>query len=197
MLHIAVNRTICDIIAQINPKNKDINFGNKVMLLGGDFRQILPVNKNGNRSAIVKSSIKNTQFWPDVKKFKLTENMRIKSASINQNKSSSYLMGFARFLLNIGEGLITNIQNSKYNDEIALPSAISNNMDANELIQKVYPNLEQNYMDVDFMTSRAILAPTNDEVDNINDLTSNFFPGESKTYLSSDYVTCEKQKSLF
>ena len=92
------------------------------------------MTKNGNRSAIVKSSIKNTQFWPDVKQFKLTENMRIKSASINQNKSSSDLMGFARFLLNIGEGLITNIQNSKYNDEIALPSAISNNMDANELI---------------------------------------------------------------
>ena len=119
----AVDRTLRDIMAQINPKNKDINFGNKVMLSGGDFRQILPVTKNGNRSAIVKSSIKNTQFWPDVKQFKLTEIRRIKLASINQNKSSSDLMGFARFLLNIGEGLITNIQNSKCNDKIALPSA--------------------------------------------------------------------------
>ena len=46
------------------------------------------------------------------------------------------------------------------------------------------------------MTSRAILAPTNEEVDRINDLTSTFFPGSSKTYLSTDYVTCEKQKSI-
>ena len=52
-------------------------------------------------------------------------------------------------------------------------------------------------MDVDFMTSRAILAPTNDEFDNINDLTSNFFPGESKTYLTTVYVTCEKPKNFF
>ena len=192
----AVDRTLRDIMSQIDLKNKEKYFGNKVMLFGGDFRQILPVTKNGNRSAIVKSSLKNTDFWNDVKQFKLTENMRIKSAAINQNRNSTDLMEFATFLLNIGEGLIKYIQNSKYNDEIALPNQISKNMDASELIQKVYPNLDQNYLDVEFMTSRAILAPTNEEVDRINDLTSTFFPGTSKTYLSTDYVTCEKQKSI-
>jgi hypothetical protein len=41
------------------------------------------------------------------------------------------------------------------------------------------------------MTSRAILAPKNSEVDFINDLCTKHFPGDSKTYLSTNYVTSE------
>ena len=62
MLHIAVNRTICDIIAQTNLINNNKDFWNKIMLFGDDFRQILPVIKKGNRSAIVISTLKKLRF---------------------------------------------------------------------------------------------------------------------------------------
>jgi len=44
-----VNKTLKDIMRDDN------YFGNKLMLLGGDFRQILPVVHNGNRASISKS----------------------------------------------------------------------------------------------------------------------------------------------
>ena len=55
-IYMAVDRTFRDITKCDKP------FGNKIMLLGGDFRQILPVTKNGNRSQIVNSTIKKTTF---------------------------------------------------------------------------------------------------------------------------------------
>ena len=37
----AVDLTLRNLMSQIGLKNKEIYFGNKVMLFGGDFRQIL------------------------------------------------------------------------------------------------------------------------------------------------------------
>jgi hypothetical protein len=51
-------------------------FGGKPFLFAGDFRQILPVVRRGNRSTIVMSSIKQNSLWNDFEKFQLTQNMR-------------------------------------------------------------------------------------------------------------------------
>ena len=42
----ALDRSLRDIMGQIDPKNFDIPFGNKIIVFGGDFRQTLPVVKN-------------------------------------------------------------------------------------------------------------------------------------------------------
>ena len=41
----ALNRALRDIIGQIDKKYLNIPFGNKIIVFGGDFRQILPVVK--------------------------------------------------------------------------------------------------------------------------------------------------------
>ena len=51
-------------------------FGGKVVLLGGDFRQCLPVVKRGHRVAVVQSSIKTALSWPCFQTLHLTVNMR-------------------------------------------------------------------------------------------------------------------------
>ena len=94
------------------------------MIFGGDFRQISHVVKKGNRSAIVNSSLKHAAFWPDVTKLRLTENMKIKSAGNNQENQAE----FAKYLLDIGEGNIENIQMAHYEDEIHLPENIGKNI---------------------------------------------------------------------
>ena len=38
-------------------------------------------------------------------------------------------------------------------------------MDELELINKIYPNIDQNYTDAEFMSTRAILASKNKDVD--------------------------------
>lgn len=42
---------------------KSVAFGGKVLLLGGDFRQCLPVIKHGNRVKVVESTIKSSGTW--------------------------------------------------------------------------------------------------------------------------------------
>ncbi|XP_021967658.1 ATP-dependent DNA helicase pif1-like [Folsomia candida] len=66
----AVDRLLKEIMQSAIP------FGGKVVLLGGDFRQTLPVVVHGSRSAIVESSLKFCTHWDKFEKLILTENVR-------------------------------------------------------------------------------------------------------------------------
>ena len=114
----AVERTLRDIMSINNTNLSQIPFGGKLILFGGDFRQILPVVKKGNRSQIVNASIKNSSFWKNVINYKITENMRIKSAAANQGIDSSQLNMFSEYLISIGEGKHSVLNDSKFVDEI-------------------------------------------------------------------------------
>ena len=67
----ALDRTLQDIRHNDNP------FGGLVVVLGGDFRQTLPVVKRASRAAIVESSIKRSHLWENVTSFTLSQNMRL------------------------------------------------------------------------------------------------------------------------
>jgi ATP-dependent DNA helicase PIF1 len=45
----AVNRTLQHVMGVVDPALKDILFGGKVLVMGGDFRQLLPVVPRGTR----------------------------------------------------------------------------------------------------------------------------------------------------
>jgi hypothetical protein len=53
----ALDRTLRDILAEDETGNTIIPFGGKLVILGGDFCQILHVVRKGSRSAIVNASI--------------------------------------------------------------------------------------------------------------------------------------------
>jgi hypothetical protein len=169
-IFMAMDRTFRDILNKSEPIASKCYFANKLILFGGDFRQILPVIKKGNRSKIVDSTLKKSSFWNGINKCQLTDNMRIKSAAINIAKPIELLNEFAKYLIKIGEGLIETIKDSKFIDEILLPSNIAKNMDESELIESVFPEIETNAFNVEFMSTRAILATKNSTVDKINDL---------------------------
>jgi hypothetical protein len=50
---------------QMVAKNSDDPYGNKVLLLGGDLRQCLPVFRHGNQVKIIESTIKSSKFEDD------------------------------------------------------------------------------------------------------------------------------------
>jgi len=54
----AVNRTLQHVMGAVDPTLKDMFFGGKVVLMGGDFRQILPVVPRGKKGQIVDASLK-------------------------------------------------------------------------------------------------------------------------------------------
>jgi ATP-dependent DNA helicase PIF1 len=130
-LHIfmAIDRTLRDIMSLHDSLMSEIHFGNKLILFGGDFRQILPVIKNGNRSAIVNATIKKAPFWQHVRQFRLIENMRFKSAALNTGVDPQKLNHFSDFLLSTGEGRFPYNKHGQYVDEITLPESIAKNMD--------------------------------------------------------------------
>lgn len=59
----------------------DALFGGKVVVLGGDFRQIPVVIPKGSRAQIAAASLKKATFWPTIKKMELTINMRLQQLS--------------------------------------------------------------------------------------------------------------------
>lgn len=65
----AVDKTLRDIMGR-----PDVLFGGRVVVLGGDFWQILPVVPRGNRGQIVGASLKQSAIiWPHVRIYRLDE----------------------------------------------------------------------------------------------------------------------------
>jgi hypothetical protein len=57
----------------------ELPFGGKVMVFGGDFRQVLPVVPRGVRAQITDATLLRTYIWKDLQKICLTRNMRAES----------------------------------------------------------------------------------------------------------------------
>jgi ATP-dependent DNA helicase PIF1 len=73
----AVDRSLRDILSSVNIENKFIPFGGKLVVLGGDFRQILPVIPKGTRQEVVNATINSSYLWNFCEVLKLTKNMRL------------------------------------------------------------------------------------------------------------------------
>ncbi len=74
----AVNRTLQHVMGAVDPALKDMLFGGKVVVMGGDFMQILHVVPRGTKGQIVDASLKRSAvLWHRVKVRQLHENMRV------------------------------------------------------------------------------------------------------------------------
>ncbi|CAN0846020.1 hypothetical protein LINGRAHAP2_LOCUS4253 [Linum grandiflorum] len=96
----AVDRTICDIMDMplSGPGYKP--FGGKCVLIGGDFRQTLPVINGGSRSDCLNASFTRSPLWPLCKLLRLSANMRINSSPTNSEPIFGDLL-FAEWVLAI------------------------------------------------------------------------------------------------
>jgi ATP-dependent DNA helicase PIF1 len=54
---------------------RELPFGRKVMVFGGDFRQVLPVVPQGTMAQITDATLLRSYIWKDVQKICLTRNM--------------------------------------------------------------------------------------------------------------------------
>ncbi|XP_022041875.2 uncharacterized protein LOC110944524 [Helianthus annuus] len=147
----ALDRTLKDILMPASSENVSLPFGGKVIVFGGDFRQILPVVPNGSRQDIVNASLK-----------------------------------FANWLLDIGEGKVGGRNDGEVVIDIPEELLITGSIDpVGSLIKFVYPSILEHFKDPNYFLERAILAPKNEIVHEINDLLLAQFPGEQKEYAES------------
>lgn len=78
-------------------------FGRKTVILGGDFRQTLPVKKNASKQEIVGSSITQSYLWRHFDVISLTENMRLQQNHMTPQQRQD-MQEFSQWLLDIGNG---------------------------------------------------------------------------------------------
>ena len=57
------------------------------------------------------------------------------------------------------------------------------------LITSIYPDFDTRYEDWSYLHEREILAPTNDDVDEINTIMLSMLPGDVKSYLNCDSLS--------
>ncbi|GJZ26199.1 ATP-dependent DNA helicase PIF1-like protein [Tanacetum coccineum] len=74
----AFDRTLRDIATCTYNNFSDKVFGGKVIVFGGDFRQILHVIPNETRQDVVHASLNKSYLWSHCTVLKLTENMRLR-----------------------------------------------------------------------------------------------------------------------
>lgn len=67
----ALDQTLRDILRFKDPSNLERPFGGKTVVLGGDFRQILPVITKGTRQEIVNATINSSYLWTHCQILKL------------------------------------------------------------------------------------------------------------------------------
>ncbi|XP_012836449.1 PREDICTED: uncharacterized protein LOC105957075, partial [Erythranthe guttata] len=169
-------------------------FGGKVVVLGGDFRQILPVVLKASRQDIVHATINSSQLWEECKVLKLHTNMRLQSSS-NPSEVEE-VKEFANWILSIGNGEAGEQNDGEASVEIPEDMLIPDSEDPLlELLQFVYPNLLSNISNPDYFQGRAVLAPTNDCVEFVNEYLCSLIPGEEKLYLSADSMCKDEMSS--
>ena len=161
-----VNRCLQDVC------NNNKSFGDKYVILAGDFRQTLPIVKHGTRSDIVEACVKSSKLWPKFKQLKLTKNLRLLDSD-NE---------FDKLCMNVGNG-VYETEFEEINNFIPIPE---NNISNGNLIDEIFGETINCY-DPEFSNS-IILALTNDDVIKINADILDKLSGEKRTFLSIDTI---------
>jgi len=176
----AINYVIQKVEHNIDP------YANKVLLLGGDFRQCLPVIRHGNRVKVLEATIRNNTTWPLFRPLGLTQNMRTAVGS----------QDYADWLIRLGNGTLPQVPRLNDPDLIEIPADFFNVR--MNLIEHVFGN-PVNLLD-DTVTqqicNRAILCPKNKDCLRINTQIIKDMPGAMHEYKSIDTIDSDDPQEI-
>ncbi|UYV75653.1 hypothetical protein LAZ67_13000856 [Cordylochernes scorpioides] len=166
----ALDRTLRDL------KGNNKLMGGILLLLAGDFRQTLPVIPRSTPADEINACLKASVLWKHIKNITLRTNLRV------QVLGEHSAQNFARKLLQIGEGTFPN---GSPMCDVSFPLDFGNIVSSvGELIDKVFPNIAENFRNHGWLCERTILAPRNDAVDEINNCIQDMLPGSVTEYNS-------------
>ncbi|KAJ7946864.1 ATP-dependent DNA helicase [Quillaja saponaria] len=162
-------------------------FGGKVVVFGGDFRQVLPVVPKATKEECINASLVSSKLWPLFEKIRLTENMQALEDP-----------SFSLYLLQIGNG--TEPEHSDHKVKIPAPMIvpyIDDVASVNDLISGIFPNINLYAQSLEAVINRAILTLKKDYVDKINNIIIDKFPGSPKIYYSFDETLDQSQQAQY
>ncbi|XP_074303209.1 uncharacterized protein LOC141637635 [Silene latifolia] len=182
----ALDRTMRDIVSYTDPDASSKMFGGKVVLLGGDFRQVLPIVSKGKRQDIVQASISRSHIWRSCTVFLLRKSMRVTDSDGQRQR-------FNKWLLAMGDGRLE-AKAEEHEDEgtwIKIPeeyTSVCGKLDIKQVVDEIYPSFVEGSKDDEYLRERAILTPLNETTDTVNDYMTGQIPCNYKIYKSCDEV---------
>ncbi|XP_074575299.1 uncharacterized protein LOC141831797 [Curcuma longa] len=190
----ALDKSMKDIMRFVNPLSLHLPFGGKTVVFGGDFRQILPVIPKGSRQDIVHATINSSYLWRHCTVLRLTKNMRLQN--LGSDEECAKMKQFSDWIANLGDGKIGE-PNDGYAtidipDELLLKDC---NDPIAAIVDSTYPSSGNNINKTAYFQQRAILAPTLDVVQSINEYMISLNHSEGRLYLSSD-STCHSDRNV-
>ncbi len=173
----AVNRSLQDIMAIINPTFKFLPFGGLVVVFGGNFRQILPIVPYGTKGDVITVALNRSSIWQHVHVFKLHTNMRVQrllaQGGAHAQADATRQHAFVNYLQRVGEGA-KRVYPFVGEDSILIPHDMCcNGPTVADLIEEVYGVLSsiiEYAARSTYIIERAILTPLNEDVDALNKL---------------------------
>ncbi|CAN1162457.1 ATP-dependent DNA helicase pif1 [Linum perenne] len=145
-----VDRTLCD-----SPDYQP--FGGKTILLGGDFRQTLPVVPNGGCEDNINASLPRSSVWNHCTLLQLSINMRINDLPINNEPILDGLT-FSQWVLSVGNGVYPDFTRSFSSVDYVKSCAIVTPTNAivseiNDFMLNQIPGELQTYFSADSLTT--------------------------------------------
>nr|GEV56403.1 DNA helicase [Tanacetum cinerariifolium] len=162
----ALNRCLKDIL-----DNPHALFEGKSVLLGGDFRQTLPVKK-ASKTEILDASITASYLWPAFKVYVLHQNMLLSLPGITETEIQRFTR-FSSWLLDIGDGNIgtPNEIDSENSSTINIPDELCipyNDNAIHQLINFIYNDETFETPVAEDLQKKVIVFPKNEIADTIN-----------------------------
>ncbi|CAA0813494.1 PIF1 helicase [Striga hermonthica] len=183
----AVQTSLQAIMGAVDPSNSNKPFGGKPVVFGGEFRQILPVIPKGSRQDIVNATINSSDIWRNCTVLRLNKNMRLQSISDVDERDE--LTTFAEWIASIGDGTVGGSNDGCAAIDIPEDIRLETSDDPiSTIVESIYPMFKNATDDPSYLKDRAILAPTLEVVESINQYMSDMNSAEGRTYLSSDSV---------
>ncbi|GKB04484.1 DNA helicase [Tanacetum coccineum] len=168
----------------------DLIFGGKTVVLGGDFRQTLPVKKGAGKQGLITASIAESHLWWHFKICLLTVNMRLLRSDLNDEEQRRSEI-FAKWLLDVGNGEIGEPDEQDDQDScwITIPPEYRVSNDAtgmSELIDFIYDETTLKTPTAGALQEKTIMCSKNDTADAVNAKILSRIEGQGRTYISKD-----------
>uniref|UniRef100_A0ACD5XK49 Uncharacterized protein n=1 Tax=Avena sativa TaxID=4498 RepID=A0ACD5XK49_AVESA len=186
----ALDRSLRDVLSERDPLLANTTFGGKIVVLGGDLRQILPVIEGGTRAQVVNAAITNSPLWRGITVLRLEINMRL-AVQTTDPIVQAEAEAFAQWILDVGDGKVPAISRQGESDPtwITVPEEHMVHTDGAKIpaiVGAVYTCFSEKYSNPNYLKERAILTPTNEIAEEINKHVLSLVPGEEREYLSCD-----------
>jgi len=197
----ALDKLLRDIMKTVNAGLEHVPFGGKVVVMAGDFRQILPVVRRGTKADIIDACLTKSALWQQINRRQLTINMRVRrllqEASPDAAAQAAEAQRFSDFLMDVGNGV------RACAPVLTIPDSMrAATQKPEDLITTVFGDLAAAATDEPGqvaararLITRAILTPRNDHAHMINDMVMSQLPGQEHVYNSADSLSLGEEGS--